>query len=193
MHSAQGAFFQPVRSRGGRRQARARIPRSSPTLERLEDRTVLSTFVVNTTADTVDANPGDGLAQDSSGNTSLRAAIMEANALAGADTIQVPAGTYFLTIPGANEDAAQTGDLDITDDLTIVGADRDTTIINGGGLHRVFHVNWLGANPPTVSISNLPITNGRAPDASGDPANSGGAILNEFGTLTIDNCVLQNN
>jgi CSLREA domain-containing protein len=164
-----------------------------PRLEVLEDRTVPSTFVVNTTADTMDANPGDGLAQDSSGNTSLRAAIMEANALPGADTIQLPVGTYVMTIPGANEDAAQTGDLDITDDLTIVGADRNATIINGGGLDRVFHVNRVGNNPLTVSISNATITNGRAPDASGDPDNSGGAILNEFGILAIDNCVLHNN
>ena len=36
------------------------------------------TFMVNTTKDTVDANPGDGVAEDASGNTSLRAAIMEA-------------------------------------------------------------------------------------------------------------------
>src|SRR5262245_28832262 len=84
-----------------------RRPRLS--CEYLEDRTVPSTFVVNTTVDSVDASPGNGIAQDSLGRTSLRAAIMEANALAGADTIQVPAGTYALTLAGANEDAGGTG------------------------------------------------------------------------------------
>ena len=44
-------------------------------------------FVVNSTDDAVDANPGDGLAQDDQGRTTLRAAIMEANARAGDDDI----------------------------------------------------------------------------------------------------------
>jgi CSLREA domain-containing protein len=35
-----------------------------------------ATFTVNTTADTPDANPGDGVCADSSGNCSLRAAVM---------------------------------------------------------------------------------------------------------------------
>ena len=43
----------------------------------------VSEFVVTTTADTVDATPGDGVAEDAEGNTSLRAAVMEANALGG--------------------------------------------------------------------------------------------------------------
>ena len=81
-----------------------------------------ATIIVNTTADAVDANPGDGVCDDGTGNCTLRAAIMEANALAGADTITVPAGTYTLAIAGTDEDAGATGDLDITDDLTIVGA-----------------------------------------------------------------------
>src|SRR5216684_4826120 len=102
MPAAARALARLFGSHSGHRKLLPRIRKSRPTLEVLEDRTVLSTFVVNTTADTVDANPGDGLAQDSAGNTSLRAAIMEANALHGADTIQLPAGTYFLSIPGAN-------------------------------------------------------------------------------------------
>ncbi|MGC8856466.1 MAG: CSLREA domain-containing protein [Anaerolineae bacterium] len=53
-----------------------------------------ASFTVNTTADTVDANPGNGSCAGSSGNCSLRAAIMETNALAGADTIFIPTGTY---------------------------------------------------------------------------------------------------
>jgi CSLREA domain-containing protein len=40
-----------------------------------------ATFTVNTTTDTVDANPGDGTAIDADGHCSLRAAVMEANAL----------------------------------------------------------------------------------------------------------------
>ena len=60
---------------------------------------VLATFTVNTTADTVDVNPGDGVAEDAAGNTSLRAAIMEANASPGPTASRCPLGhTLFLLL-----------------------------------------------------------------------------------------------
>ena len=63
-------------------------------------------FAVNSPADAVDANPGDGLCQTATpGECTLRAAIQEANALSGADTITLPADTYTLTIAGAGEDS----------------------------------------------------------------------------------------
>ncbi|MCK4761100.1 MAG: CSLREA domain-containing protein [Candidatus Aminicenantes bacterium] len=118
------------------------------------------TFTVNTTGDTVDVSPGDGTAADSGGNCSLRTAIMEANALAGTDTIIVPAGTYKLAISGADEDNCASGDLDIRSDLTIHGAGKNATIIDGDELDRVFHIKgeW------TVTITNLTVQNGKAPD-----------------------------
>ena len=79
------------------------------------------TFTVDTEDDTLDANPGDGSALDASGNTSLRTAIMEANALDGFQSIFVPEGNYVLTRTGADEDLGATGDLDITaSDLAIM-------------------------------------------------------------------------
>src|SRR5262245_35130007 len=98
-------------------------------LERLEDRLLLalnaqgaapSCLIVDTTVDVVDANDAVN---------SLREAITCANLSPGADTINVPAGTYTLTITGSDEDANATGDLDVTDDLTILGGDAATTII----------------------------------------------------------------
>ena len=51
-----------------------------------------ATFTVNATADAVDAIPGDGLCQTATpGQCTLRAAIMETNALPGTHTI-IPAG-----------------------------------------------------------------------------------------------------
>jgi CSLREA domain-containing protein len=53
------------------------------------------TFVVNSTAYERDANPGDGACSSTpSGACTLRAAIEEANAHPGADTIALPAGQY---------------------------------------------------------------------------------------------------
>ena len=117
-------------------------------------------FTVNTAKDTVDANPGDGAAADSGGKCSLRAAIMEANALSGADTITIPAGTYKLTVSGADEDNCISGDLDIRSDLTINGAGKNLTTIDGDELDRVFHIRgeW------TVTIANLTVRNGRSPN-----------------------------
>jgi len=68
-----------------------------------------TTFTVNTTVDAVDTNPGDGACSTGAGSCSLRAAIQEANALAGPDTINVTAGVYSLSIFGAAEDLAGTG------------------------------------------------------------------------------------
>ena len=64
---------------------------------------IAATFVVNTTTDTADAAPGDGACLDGGGACSLRAAISEANALAGTDTITLPAGTYTITLVAAKE------------------------------------------------------------------------------------------
>ena len=58
-----------------------------------------ATFTVNSPADTVDANPGDGVCADAGGNCTLRAAIEEANALVGTDTIAfniAGAGTHTI-------------------------------------------------------------------------------------------------
>src|SRR3989441_11636576 len=99
-----------------------------------------ATFTVNDTADAVDAVLGDGTCATAGNTCTLRAAIQEANAHTGADTIMVPAGTYLLTISGRGEDAAVTGDLDITDDVTITGAGATSTIVNGNGIDRAFEI-----------------------------------------------------
>jgi CSLREA domain-containing protein len=80
------------------------------------------TFTVGATTDAADANLGDMLCAAVGGACTLRAAVQEANDTAGADTIVLPAGTYALTHYGALEDAAATGDLDVTSDVTIEGA-----------------------------------------------------------------------
>src|SRR5580765_8155557 len=65
---------------------------------------------------------------------SLRGAIIAANGHAGADVINLAATAYTLTLTGAGEDGAATGDLDIKDDLTLTGVSRASTIINAQGL-----------------------------------------------------------
>jgi uncharacterized repeat protein (TIGR01451 family)/CSLREA domain-containing protein len=148
-----------------------------------------ATFTVDSTTDAVDATPGDGICADAAGHCTLRAAIQEANALAGADTITLPTGLYTLTLTTAGADPAASGDLDITGDLTINGAGATTTTIDGGGLNRVFNIAPSGTSP-TVTISNLTIRNGMATSAAGG---AGGAILINLGNVTLNDCILSSN
>jgi hypothetical protein len=132
----------------------------------------------------------------------LRAAIQEANAAPGADEIVVPAGFYQLAIPGAAEDAAATGDLDITGDLVVTGAGADTTIIDGGGLDRVFHVDPRG-DRIAVTIRRVTIQNGRGVGVSFVRADGAGVLLGSTqtiygglipsGSLTIADSVIRGN
>jgi len=123
-------------------------------------------FNVVSTNDSPDGSPGNGLCQSIGavpGPCTLRAAVMEANELPGADTINLPAGDYQLT-GAADEDAAVTGDLDIdlpdngnAQSLTIAGAGARTTRIIGTGSDRVFHVQ---SSELTTSMSGVTITGG---------------------------------
>jgi CSLREA domain-containing protein len=137
------------------------------------------TFIVTKTADT-----SDGVCD---GDCSLREAIIVANATPGKNTILIPADTYTLSIAGTGEDAAVTGDLDITDDVDLLGAGAATTVIDGGGIDRVFDIT--GFTMPTVSISDVTIQNGDV-SLSGS---FGGGVSNGFATLTVTNSTIRNN
>ncbi|MBC8097845.1 MAG: hypothetical protein H7Y11_00245, partial [Armatimonadetes bacterium] len=124
-------------------------------------------------SNSIDANPGDGICADPDGACGLRAAVMEANALDPGTFINIPAdATITLTRAGVDENSAATGDLDITNSMTILGGSALTTIINGGGIDRVFDV-WNGV----VDIKNLSITGGDATlSANGFEELNGGAV-----------------
>ena len=129
-------------------------------------------FTVNATYDAVDASPGDGACGDATGACTLRAAVMESNALPGLNSIDF-GGTLVLTIPGTGEDAAATGDLDVTDSLGITG-----DVIDGGGLDRVFDVDPTSTGAVHVSFAYVTIRNGSTSAAAGTPDDRGGGILN---------------
>ena len=143
-----------------------------------------ATFIVTSTADAADATPGDGVCATAAPTCTLRAAIQEANALSGADSITLPAGTYALTVTGTGEDAAATGDLDITGDLTITGATSGQTIISASGIDRVFDI----FAPANVTLSRLTVQSGIASGSDG----SGGGIRTA-GTLTLTLATIKGN
>src|SRR5688572_26578022 len=62
---------------------------------------------------------------------SLREAVREANLTPGPDVIELASGVYVLTVSGQLEEAAASGDLDVTEHLTVNGGGRDSTLIAG--------------------------------------------------------------
>lgn len=142
-------------------------------------RTNAATFNVNSTVDAPDANPGDGLCVSTNTRCTLRAAVMEGNALAGTDTIELPAGTFVLTRSGSGEANAATGDLDLNSSFNISGVNAASTIIDAAALgDRVFEIS----SGPILMV-RMTIRNGTAP-LGGGIAITGSADVNLNG-LTL--------
>jgi hypothetical protein len=171
--------------------------RTRPTLEMLEDRLAPAVFTVNSTADIL--NP-------TSGTVTLRSAIEQANATTGNNTINLSvAGTYFITIPGADQGNNATGAFDIIPNvaspagstLSIINTSGGTVIVDGNHLDRVFDINPGNTDNPatkdTVLMQGFTIQNGIA--QTGDGAmGSGGGIRDQGNTsLTLTNMVITNN
>ena len=169
-----------------------------------------TTFDVDRTDDTAAASACTVAPND----CSLRGAIIAANADLNADAVIInlqPATTYNLTLANATqENAAATGDLDITTSLhsvTLVGGGSsgpNATIIDANGLNtgnvrdRVFHIT---ASNVSAAFQDLVIQNGNAADdgtsgVSTDPVaqnthRAGGGILNNGGSVTLTNVAIE--
>ncbi len=135
---------------------------------------------------TEDTNDGTCSLED----CSLREAIIAANSSgAGSNTIYVPAGMYWITLPGSFEDEAASGDLDITNSMTIIGEGMDASIINAlgeFGVHdRVFHVM---APNQTVRFENLGIYHGYTEIGVG-----GGVLISDAANVSFFRCHLYQN
>ncbi|MFL6538429.1 MAG: choice-of-anchor Q domain-containing protein [Chthoniobacterales bacterium] len=63
---------------------------------------------------------------------------------------------------------------------------------DSGGDYRIFTITNATIFGPSVRISGLTITNGR-PEAGPFPSSSGGGILNDRGSLTVENCAVVGN
>jgi CSLREA domain-containing protein len=134
-------------------------------------------FTVNDFADSTDGTCGET-------HCTLREAVLAANALPGADTITLSTGTYVLDLPGADEDAAATGDLDLTDDLTLTGVTSATTLISGTGAafgDRLFEIT----STATVTFSNVGLTGGYMPHSQYAYSLPGGGAVFNWGSLTL--------
>jgi CSLREA domain-containing protein len=142
-----------------------------------------ATFVVDSTLDAVDAIPGDGACGAAGGACTLRAAVEEANALAGGHEITLPAGTYTLTIAGLSVGPNR--------NITINGSGQATTIVDANGQHGVFGV--VGGS---LTLNGLTVQHGYASSGAGIYVSGriGLPFENDYpGVLTLnDTTVTQN-
>ncbi|HEV8573502.1 MAG TPA: choice-of-anchor Q domain-containing protein [Dehalococcoidia bacterium] len=146
-----------------------------------------ASFTVNATHDSVDAAPGDGVCADTGGACTLRAAVEETNALAGADAVVVPAGTYVLTVTEQVQGGADIAGLRVRGDVTLTGAGAAITIIDGGGQAVVVSAGKDSPNPVSLEISDLSIRNGNG------PTTAGGIDTTASSTLTLRRVALTGN
>lgn len=164
---------------------------------------------------TVTTDSDDGVCD---AHCSLREAVLTANGVLGKDTVIIPPGTYVLSIPGTEEDLGKTGDLDLTDDVDIIGAGPKVTVIEANGIDRVMDVHgtghsylmrgvtlrggghvdqggdgggglWLRGENSTA-LESVHIRNSSV--ATGTPRHGGG-LLHNAGTLTMRDCLVRNN
>ncbi len=143
--------------RPDRRASRSRRRRFAPALDALEVRALLSTLVVTNAKD--------------SGSGSLRQTIADASS---GDTITFAHDLRGQTI------TLTSGELEVSQDLTIDGPGSGELAVSGDDSSRVFQID-PGAD---VTISGLTITDGLASDGAG---------ISNQGTLTLENCAVTDN
>ncbi|MFM7117567.1 MAG: hypothetical protein ACKO0N_13110 [Planctomycetota bacterium] len=139
--------------------------------EKLEDRTVLSTFLVQNLAD--------------NGSGSLRAAIEQANINPGPDVVRVRVGLQGTV-------ALTSGQLEITDALRLVGPGENRLTISGNSLSRVFKVNTHAGE---VFLRGFTVADGLSTQQEnvGIKVVRGGGILNLMSQLRVQDLTFRNN
>lgn len=134
-------------------------------------------FVVYSTADTDSGACG-------ATSCALREAINAANKAGGSHTITFASnvkGTITLSKALPN----------LSSNITLRGPGAKVLTVSGHDAVRVFTISNGTSIGPTVSISGLTIAHGKA--TGNYPANFGGGLYNDHGTLSLSNCAFAYN
>jgi hypothetical protein len=159
-------LFQSSRTRPSVRRQRGRLPR--PLLEALEDRTLLSVYMVDSLGDT---GQGSGLAGD------LRYCITQAT-----DGDAIEFGVQgIINLTGSLPDLAHS--------ISIDGPGQDALTVSEANPTNGFRIFTVDQGA-TVAISDLTVTNGQSYDFAS--RGEGGGLLND-GTLTLSNTTFSGN
>ncbi len=138
---------------------------------------LLALIVVNNDGDATDATPGDGVCETAAGNgvCTLRAAVAEANALAGDDTIVFDPSIISIDV---------NGQIAITSNISMIG--------NGPNSLTIRNIAPLSTTSRIFNITNFVVSLSGMTLADGNVTGNGGAIQNT-GNLTVSNCVVRQN
>jgi len=148
-------------------------------------------FTVTTTGDTHAVNPGLS-ANDSGGNISIRSAIESANAQPGTTTINIPPGSYNLTL--GELELATNGGNNIT--VQAYGGSAANTIISQtDGINRVFNIDVNSVGDNIATLSGLTIQGGHdgADIAGGAGILDGSITATPKDVLNLSGCVIADN
>jgi hypothetical protein len=153
-------------------------------------------YVIDPT-DAPDANLNGQCASTHLGLCTLRAAIQEAEFAGGGEVVlSAGIGDYQLTIPAGNEGnptsgnnapSNLTGDLDITQSITVTGSGPDVSVIDGMGAVRIFDVHRTGF----LRLRGVTLQNGKGDYDSATGHRHGGAIHNH-GAISLDHVAVVN-
>lgn len=168
--------------KGGLKMASAdRIALFLPAFLGLASSLQANTFYVDRHDDVASADDCDPLTLN---DCSLRGAIRKANTTTALDTVRLGFGTYDLTIAGAGEENALTGDLDLLEEVVISGRGAGTTFVDAQFGDRVFDVR----PDAVVTIADLTILHGNAPEE-----HPGGGIRSWGPDTLIERCHIDQN
>jgi hypothetical protein len=152
-----------------------------PRLEALEDRCVPSTLTVTNTLHNGSKGTPSLLTVTNTLDNGSKGSLRYEVALADTST----KATTIVFAPGLQGTITlNSGQLNITQNLTIQGPGDGLLTVSGGGASRIFEV----APNVTAAISGLTITQGDSGLAT-NPHELGGDILN-LGTLTLSGCIV---
>lgn len=146
-------------------------------------------LTVNSTADTPDANAGDGICADASGNCTLRAAVEELNAS--------NCGPTLVTLPANQTIGLDLGELGILFSGTITSGSTLCPATGAGGTT----IRRVGPDPArliyhqngNLTLRNLTFENGSPIDDAGGAITSENCCEGASLSLVLENCVFRNN
>jgi hypothetical protein len=149
-------------------------------------------LVVSSGGDGVDGVPGDGVCEVTSGvgECTLRAAVLEANALAAGSPVPVVV-TVTLAVDvtlgsvGGDEDLGASGDLDLdvgASEVRLQGAGHS---VDAAGLDRAFDVR-----SGTVGLDQVVVTGGRSIGPGGGMRTAAGTTTSVLRSTFVDNRAL---
>ena len=122
-------------------------------IDQIVDDKHLPWFIVNSTGDAPDLNPGDGSADAGNGQVTLRSAIMEANALAGYQMVYfyIPGNAPYIIQPGTSLPAV-TQPLSL--DATTQNGSSGTPVVQVNGANASLFITGGGSTVQGLAINN---------------------------------------